>query len=137
MKTIKIIDLINKIENEEEVPKKIKHNGIIWEFDKKYNDYRNYGTWFFIEGMGSDKNFKDFLNYEVEIIEEEKDIEFEDIDEIDIHLGILAMTPTEKHISNFVNQLIRNQKELIETTKDMYSILNEHKDMLNELMKGK
>lgn len=42
MKTIKVItliDLLNKIANEEEVPEKIRCFGIIWEFDKNENNY--------------------------------------------------------------------------------------------------
>ena len=65
---MKIIDLLNKIANVEEVPKKIKFKGIdrIYEYDRMYN-------WF--EDNSSD-NCKDIfyiceLNDEVEIIEDE------------------------------------------------------------------
>ena len=73
MKTIKIIDLLNKIANGEEVPEKIKINNVIYEYRSymyctekaNYQDIEDYlfGKW----------NFN-ILNEEVEIIEEEKKI---------------------------------------------------------------
>mgnify|MGYP006928419533 CR=1 FL=1 len=74
MKTIKIIDLLNKIANGEEVPRKIKINNVIYEYigymycteKANYQDIEDYlfGKW----------NFN-ILNDEVEIIEEPKKIE--------------------------------------------------------------
>ena len=69
---MRVIDLLNKIANGEEVPKKIKFKGIdrIYEYDRLYN-------WF---DDNSSDNCKDIfyiceLNDEVEIIEEDKKIE--------------------------------------------------------------
>lgn len=67
---IKIIDLFNKIANDEEVPKKIKYFGEIYEYseDMKFyyqNDFSMYRD-FFTEG--------NCLNEEVEILEEDKPI---------------------------------------------------------------
>lgn len=71
---MKVIDLLNKIANDEEVPKKIKINNIIYEYRSymyctekaNYQDIEDYlfGKW----------NFN-ILNNEVEIIEEDKKIE--------------------------------------------------------------
>lgn len=73
MKTIKIIDLLNKRANGEEVPKKIKYQNIVYEYkdymycteNANYQDIEDYlfGKW----------NFN-ILNDEVEILEEEKKI---------------------------------------------------------------
>ena len=70
---MKIIDLLNKIANGEEVPEKIKINNVIYEYRSymyctekaNYQDIEDYlfGKW----------NFN-ILNEEVEIIEEEKKI---------------------------------------------------------------
>ena len=70
---MKIIDLLNKIANGEEVPKKIKINNFIYEYrdymycteKANYQDIEDYlfGKW----------NFN-ILNNEVEILEEEKKI---------------------------------------------------------------
>lgn len=70
---MKIIDLLNKIANGKEVPKKIKINNVIYEYrgymycteKANYQDIEDYlfGKW----------NFN-ILNEEVEILEEEKKI---------------------------------------------------------------
>ena len=72
---IKIIDLLNKIANDEEVPKKIKINNVIYEYrgymycteKANYQDIENYlfGKW----------NFN-ILNDYAEIIEEPNKIEY-------------------------------------------------------------
>jgi hypothetical protein len=75
---MKIIDLLNKIANGEEVPKKIKFYGkyYIW-YDNEYTGNKGYC----LEPLKSDSNsFLEIntvydLNNEVEIIEEEKKIE--------------------------------------------------------------
>ena len=75
---MKVIDLLNKIANGEEVPKRIKINNFIYEYrdymycteKANYQDIDDYlfGKWNFI-----------ILNDEVEIIEEDKKIEKIDI----------------------------------------------------------
>ena len=68
MKTIKIIDLINKINNNEELPKKIKYNGFEWEYNLIENNYiRAYEIVAYRLTLGLNE-----LNDEVEIIEEKK-----------------------------------------------------------------
>lgn len=82
---MKVIDLLNKIANGEEVPKKIKFGDKIWKYNSgdkiwKYNsivqDYMNEDNneYLFanIFGIETEKA----LNYEVEIIEEPKKIEY-------------------------------------------------------------
>lgn len=68
---IKIIDLFNKIVNNDEVPKKIRYFGEIYEYSEEMKFYYQNGFSmyrdFFTEG--------NCLNDEVEIIEEEKVIE--------------------------------------------------------------
>lgn len=73
MKTIKVIDLIIKLANEEELPKKIKIRGYNFKLSDNYKDYNiNYAyedafdnCWLDMAG----------INEEVEIIEEDKEIE--------------------------------------------------------------
>lgn len=72
MKTIKMIDLLNKIVNGEEVPKQIKYSNKIYTLSNLVNDYMNE------DGDYLTYKFDDFdiLNDEVEILEEEpRDIE--------------------------------------------------------------
>lgn len=70
---MKIVDLIIKIANKEEVPYKIKYNGNIYEFDGETQNYLrpvNLGMDFLIN-----EDIVCLLNDEVEIIEEPKEIE--------------------------------------------------------------
>lgn len=75
---MKIIDLLNKIANGEEVPKKIKWENIIYaysEYDKDYLEYPFSDEEY--KGLFDMRNniLTQFLNDEVEIIEEPKKIE--------------------------------------------------------------
>ena len=108
-KTIRIIDLLNKIANGEEVPKSFKYK------DKhfQYNDHDYWcdeiDGWFSVEVLGTDN-----LNDYVEILDEE---EFEDIEELsDKELWLtenqqITMVKT-------INQIIKNQKKIIEKLKE-------------------
>ena len=76
---IKIIDLLNKIANGEEIPKKILLNGIVFEYqgdDYLYKDEDKKEHWLFSASY-TDKYtwLENFLKAEVEIIEEPKKIE--------------------------------------------------------------
>ena len=79
MNTIKIIDLLNKIANGEEVPKKIKYNNKIYEYYERLENIFNYKQ--IVNGKYIDDYFNDnyfidsILNDEVEIIEEPNKIE--------------------------------------------------------------
>lgn len=66
---MKIIDLLNKIANGEEVPKKIKYNNIDYFWCNQCKIYER-----FEDGSKDLYNDLDNLNDEVEIIEEEKKI---------------------------------------------------------------
>ena len=63
---MKIIDLLNKIANGEEVPEIIKYNNFIYKYDKDICDYGGDDLYLF--------DNTDKLNDEVEILEEEKKI---------------------------------------------------------------
>ena len=64
---MKIIDLLNKIANGEEVPKKIKYRDWLYEFEKDCNDYLcQYDSLLYREN----DDVRQFLNDELEIIEE-------------------------------------------------------------------
>lgn len=70
---MKVIELLNKIANEEKVPKKIKINNIIFEYrgdDYLFED-ENHEWWLFSNGYVDKFEWLDcFLKTEVEIIEE-------------------------------------------------------------------
>lgn len=74
MNKIKIIDLLNKVANGEEVPQEIRYNNIIRYFDKNDQDYKNdeKGTdlylFFSVLTSGTGELLIKRLNEEVEII---------------------------------------------------------------------
>ena len=123
---MKIIDLLNKIANGEEVPEKIKYRGLMY-----YQDGRGYfhdetectTERAFLEGVRTDM----VLNEEVEILDEED--EFIDIEEIKLErddiLGYYngashRMTTNVKDREVYIkiiNNLIKNQKKIIQALK--------------------
>jgi hypothetical protein len=78
MNKIRVIDLLNKIANGEDVPEKIKINNIIYEYrgdDYLFKDTNNdnHEYWLFSNGYTDKFEWLDsFLKTEVEIIEEDK-----------------------------------------------------------------
>lgn len=102
---IKVIDLLNKIANDEEVPKKILLNGIVFEYqgdDYLYKDEDKKEHWLFSVSYTNKYIWlENFLKTEAEIIEEPKKIEkcknYEDFLEIDDYI---------EHLKNKINELI-------------------------------
>jgi len=79
MKTIKIIDLLVRIANENEIPEKIKYKDYIYWYDKNWKDYKNAQVEFTSYLISCKYHTTDFLNEEVEIIEDtSKKIEYFD-----------------------------------------------------------
>lgn len=75
MKTIKVIDLLNKIANGEELPLKIKYKKHIYVYEEGAYDWsyyiQNNGVKFLLTDIfNSYDNILNILNNEVEIIEE-------------------------------------------------------------------
>lgn len=85
---IKVIDLINKIENKEELPQKVKFEKEIYEYDKKRKDYINkYDDWTsqtLLYRVMSTHFISELLECEVEIIEDEEEIDIRSIEEFGI-----------------------------------------------------
>lgn len=114
MKTIKIIDLLCyiSISDYDKIPKKVKWRDDVWEYDDRMQDYTN-GHLMLFEQLKIIKT-KEFLNDEVEILDEED--EFEDIEEI--YFSVYEQERLEEtvldKIEERVNQLIKNQKKIIE-----------------------
>lgn len=133
---MKIIDLLKKAANGEEVPKKIKYNNYIYEFYEEDSDYRRESTKGFYTLL-YDLEYICKLTDEIEIIEEVEDKEYEDIEEIEdnhnfysyseyearkheidkityILRGINEATDMAVKNANKINALIRNQKYILE-----------------------
>ena len=89
---MKIIELLTKIANKEEVPQIIKYQSELWEYNEYYDDYEK-DTIYLFGYLFAHENTDEFINDEVEIIEENKEIEhckgYEDfgcVDELVEHL---------------------------------------------------
>lgn len=127
---MKVIDLLNKMANGEELPRLIKYNDIQFEFNDIAIDY--------IEVNGAARklftyyldNLHDSLQDEIEIIEDPKEDEFEEIELIDNRVAFETID-LEKDISiehkwdytdviqnTKINELIANQNKIIRELKD-------------------
>lgn len=100
---MKVIHLLNKIAKGEEVPNKIKYVDYVFEWTG-LNYYCNQFDVFLEKRICIED-----LNYPVEILEEVEDKEYEDIKEL-----TCDEYDSEKKT---INQLIRNQKKIIEKLK--------------------
>ena len=106
---MKVIDILNKIANGEEAPKKIKLNEIIFEYqgdDYLFIDKDNTNYWLFSEPY-SDKfeYLENFLRAEIEIIEEDKKIEKLDLI-LDEHFSNDELQAYIKETQKKVNEII-------------------------------
>lgn len=104
---MKIIDILNKIASGKDVPREIKYGGKIWKYKVPAGDYRceDDERWLFTY-LFDTIHIKNFINSKVKIIEEDKNISFEKIEELTC--GIYDF---EKQT---INSLIKNQKRLID-----------------------
>ena len=115
-KTMKVIDLLVKVANGEEVPKKIKH----WkeEYERDESGFIKYES-------KTERNLcldlVQCLNDEVEIIEDKEDINIQDIKELPeyIHIGDEGADAVVKDEVNIkINEIIRAVKHLEKTKED-------------------
>ena len=119
---MKVIDLLNKIVNDEEVPKKIKYEGGIWEYDSSVQDYMNeYGNEYLFANMFGMKTER-ALNNTIEIIEEPKKIE-----KIEMCTGgIMSFDSVENittELKNKINELINEINNLKENKQWKYEVI--------------
>ena len=128
---MKIIDLLNKIAKGEEVPKKIKARGMFWTYEEGFNQYKNPRLQELIKYLFGYYNdcpisltLKAILNYEVEIIEEEKEIEFDNFSSYTYNVGRVD----ESNIEEYIHTLFSQQMRLIENQKKIIDLLNDMRD---------
>jgi hypothetical protein len=116
---MKIIDLLNRIANHEEVPLRIKYDGLIFEWDKVgYLHYRDNkaNECAFLEGVRTDM----VLNDEVELIgDKEDEIDIQNIEEIDEYfIEITNSGEDVKFLAKKYNELIKVIKQLDKKIKE-------------------
>lgn len=122
---MKIIDLLNKIANNEEMPKKIKYANKIFEWYEWNNEICDY-VYSGSEGLLNSGEYDLFamLNKEVEIIEEDKEIE-----EINVWYEFDG-----KNNDEIIYHMCTELKDKINK---LIKIYNEQIKVFNELKKGK
>ena len=118
---MKIIDLLNKIANREEVPKKIRYNSVIMKYNEDMKDYERYYGDLFFRYLGRCSVLSERLNDEVEILDEEdKDIPLIPDDElykisnynpVDIKPNDEKMDYNFKVLQEKINQLVEEFNE--------------------------
>ena len=72
---IEIMDLLHKIYNLDDMPKKIIFENCVWGYCSEFQDYQSERGYLFGDYMCNINETGKFLNAEVEIIEEDKAIE--------------------------------------------------------------
>ena len=100
---MKVIDLLNKIAKGEEVPKKIKYDGMIFDYQEDTYEYLCYEENNF-SLLGYDNPY-DMLNDNVEIIEEEKEIKKLNLDSDELLKNVI-ITAQDYVIESKINQII-------------------------------
>lgn len=96
---MKVIDLIVKIANREEVPKKIKYRNVIWTYDEKNQDYaKNYeNNDNLLCSLFCSCRTLSFINDEVELIEDKP----EKIKEYKKNINLASSTNEERAVKIF------------------------------------
>lgn len=121
-KTIKVIDLLNKIANGEEVPEKIKYEDNIYTYFKKTEDYINYADedeWYgqtLLFAVMLNHKINEILDAKVEIIEKQQDIDIQEIEEIEAPMNGNAQIIDNRTYT--INQLVQAVKQLDKNIKD-------------------
>jgi len=111
---MKVIDLLNKINNNEEVPEKIKFNNIIFEYSKdqkEYNNQKDNGYYETLLYRVMNTHFIDvLLTTEVEVIEENKEIK-------DFKTEY-TMRQMDIQFKNKINELVRQVNKLTKESEE-------------------
>lgn len=111
---MKVIDLLNKINNGEEVPEKIKFNGIEFEYDKRQEEYNHkkengyYETLLYV--VMNTHFISSLLRAEVEVIEEKKEIEEFKTE--------YTMRQMDIQFKNKINELVRQVNKLTKESEE-------------------
>ncbi len=119
-KKIKVIELLNKIANNEKLPVKIMFNTVAWELMRDEKDYRSTHTQ---ERLLNDDNWiLRHLNVEVEILEDEEEIDIQELEDVnlfdngqnfnDMPIIIKSYDDNFTNINNTINKLVQAVKRL-------------------------
>ena len=102
---IKVIDLLNKIANGEEVPKRIRIDHWCYEFEWVEHDENYYDKHHEIDLMSCLSMSEEELNYEVKLLKEDKKIE-------KLNMGLFNKNDVSYTFGNKINEIIDQLNEM-------------------------
>ena len=119
MSKIRVIDLLNKIANGEEVPEKIKYKNELYVFNKNTETIDDLYRLNHEEGIDWLSHANVLLDDTVEIIEEEPEINIQSIEEQGQFCNLIGLTENEEILwkmiqsnANVIDEVIRAAKQL-------------------------
>jgi len=114
---MKIIDLLNKIANEEQVPKNIKHQYYDYKWNVIDKDYQKSSG----EMLFGNMNIQYHLNDEIKLTEDNNiDIDIEKLEELEIFEYVDEFDEQEVEVNRYeINRLIRAVKQLNREIKEL------------------
>lgn len=128
---MKVIDLINKIANDENMPRKIIYEGDIFEYRRDLDDYEIYDEinnhYDYLLENPYGKAYSEFFNDEIEVIEEEKNIE-------KLPYYSLEKVQKAKNKKEWYEKIVELFEQM---TNDYHKKINELTDAVNKLNKEK
>ena len=123
---MKVIDILNKINNNEEVPKKIKFDDTVFEYDKEQKEYNHRKDDGFYETLlyrVMTTHFIDvLLEAEVEVIEENKRIE-----ELS-HKGYLELKEGYYNLEDILNGIRTDLERHQDKINEVVQVINKERE---------
>ena len=112
-KEMTIIEIINKIANNEDIPKRIKYKDKIYIYNEPNQDYLEYNKddFDFLGYAFCNWRTRDFINDKVEILEEDKDIELLNLD-TDKLKGKEVIRAIDYLLEGRINELVKEVNKL-------------------------
>lgn len=116
-KTIKVIDLLNKIANDESYRPTVKYQEMTYTYQWDIGDYTNdFNSEY---GIFSGWALNLMLNNEVEIIEEQEEIDIQEIKDIkDVFIENAACGEDVKYLAKKYNEILKAVKQLDKKIKE-------------------
>lgn len=119
---MKIIELLVRIANNEEVPKKIKYRNKIWEFIQDDYDYENKDTYLF-EFLFTYITTSVFINDEVEVIDEK-------MCKINLYYSVPNKIHDMKVLRETLEQIIENQRTQEDKINELIDKVNKFEEVI-------
>lgn len=119
---MKIIELLVRIANNEEIPKKIKYQGELWEYNEFYDDYEKDNTYLF-GYLFAHENTNDFINDEVEIIDKK-------MCKINLYYSVPNKIHDMKVLRETLEQIIENQRTQEDKINELIDKVNKFEEVI-------